>query len=286
MIKRSHIRQFLAIVDAGSFTEAARRIRVTQPALSVGIAQLEEIVRQKLFERNRRQVRLTEAGGLFLPIARELEAGFRRADEFGREHRAEWPVLKLGTIPTISSTLLQQVLASLPENITLEIIEGNDAQLRAGLVSGRIQAAVTTLREHEGPPFAHSLFREPYVMLGPKNHPFAGRDHVEPEEYASEIMIARRSCELLDATSRFFSKRGVRPRFAFRSESDERCIRLVAAGLGITTAPISLAVKGTTSLSVNGYDFFRRIGVLLAPDLASDAEWHARFQRVAQQISQ
>ena len=43
MIKRAHIRQFLAVVDAGSFTQAALRIRVTQPALSTGIAELEKL---------------------------------------------------------------------------------------------------------------------------------------------------------------------------------------------------------------------------------------------------
>lgn len=65
MIKRAHIRQFLAVVDAGGFTQAALRIRVTQPALSAGIAELERLVGTRLFLRNRRQIRLTEAGGAF-----------------------------------------------------------------------------------------------------------------------------------------------------------------------------------------------------------------------------
>src|SRR3546814_7538891 len=58
MIKRSHIRQFLAVVDAGSFTHAAQHIRVTQPALSTGVAELERLVGTQLFIRSRRQIRL------------------------------------------------------------------------------------------------------------------------------------------------------------------------------------------------------------------------------------
>src|SRR3546814_15107498 len=58
--------------------------RVTQPALSTGVAELERLVGTQLFIRSRRQIRLTEAGGRFLPIARELERGFRAADGFGR----------------------------------------------------------------------------------------------------------------------------------------------------------------------------------------------------------
>jgi len=85
---------------------------------------------------------------------------------------------------------------------------------------------------------------------------------VAAEELASEIMIARRSCEILEETSRFFTGAGVRPRFALRSDSDERCLSMVAAGLGITTAPASLAVAGTVAIDVTGYDFTRSVGLL------------------------
>ena len=52
-----------------------------------------------------------------------------------------------------------------------------------------------------------------------------------PEELAAEVMIARRSCEILEQTRRFFTRHQVRPRFSLPSESDERCLQMVAAGL-------------------------------------------------------
>jgi DNA-binding transcriptional LysR family regulator len=60
----------------------------------------------------------------------------------------------------------------------------------------------------------------------------------------------------------------VRPRFSLRSDSDERCLRMVAAGVGITTAPVSLAIEGVVPLKVSGYDFRRELGLLLGPELA------------------
>src|SRR3546814_18897196 len=105
-------------------------------------------------------------------------------------------------------------------------------------------------------------------MLIAADHPLAGRGQVTPEELAAETMIARRSCEFLDATSRFFTQHRVRPRFALRSDSDDRCIRMVAAGIGITTAPLSLAIEGVVSLRVAGYDFRRPLGLLIAADWA------------------
>ena len=102
-------------------------------------------------------------------------------------------------------------------------------------------------------------------LLVPVGHRLAGCGHVAAVDLAAEIMIARRSCEILEETSRFFTSAGVRPRFALRSDSDERCLAMVAAGLGITTAPASLMVAGTVAIDVAGYDFARTVGLLHDP---------------------
>ena len=265
MIKRAHIRQFLALVDAGSFTQAALRIRVTQPALSTGVAELEKLVGTPLFIRNRRQIRLTEAGGRFLPIARDLERGFRAADGFGRADDRQATELKLGVIRSAPAELLQAIAAALRPAFAIELVENSDSELRAALGSGRIHMALLALRSDECGDHVRPLYAEPLAMFIASDHPLAGRIEVDPEELAAETMIARRSCEFLDATSRFFTRHGVRPRFALRSESDERCLRMVAAGIGITTAPVSLAIDGIVPLKVAGYDFHRELGLIVDP---------------------
>ena len=269
MIKRAHVRQFLAVVDAGSFTHAAARIRVTQPALSSGIAELEKLVGTSLFIRNRRQIRLTEAGGRFLPIARDLERGFRAADDFGRADDRQATELKLGVIRSVSGEFLQAIVSALRLGFAIELIENNESELRAAIGSGRINLALVPLRSGERGDQVLPLYEEPLAMFIAADHPLAGRIEVGPEELAAETMIARRSCEFLDATSRFFTRHGVRPRFALRSESDERCLRMVAAGIGITTAPVSLAIDGIVPLRVAGYDFRRELGLLIDPAWAS-----------------
>jgi DNA-binding transcriptional LysR family regulator len=270
MIKRHHIRQFLGVADAGSFVQAAARLHITQPSLSAGIAELERLVGTRLFVRNRRHVRLTEAGGAFLMIARDLERGFRAADSFGRGTTPDWPTLRLGAIRTVSAQHLGAVVEPLLGSFGVELIEGTDHELRGGLASGRIACALTLLREVEHGLVAHRLWDEPYRMLVPTGHRLAQNGEVAPEELASEIMIARRACEVLDDTSRFFTATGVRPRFALRSDSDERCLAMVAAGLGITTAPASLTIAGTVPIMVTGYAFRRSVGLLCDPDFAAD----------------
>jgi DNA-binding transcriptional LysR family regulator len=284
MIKRAHIRQFLAVVDAGSFTQAALRIRVTQPALSTGIAELEKLVGMPLFIRNRRQIRLTEAGGRFLPIARDLERGFRSADSFGRESDRRAAELKLGVIRSAPAELLQAIAAALRPSFAIEVIENSDSELRAALGSGRIHMALVPLRAGERGGHVLPLYEEPLAMFIASDHPLAGRIEVDPEELAAETMIARRACEFLDATSRFFTRHGVRPRFALRSDSDERCLRMVAAGIGITTAPVSLAIDGIVPIKVTGYDFRRELGLIADPAWAALPEVEPRLAHALETI--
>lgn len=279
MIKRSHIRQFLAVVDAGSFTRAAQQIRVTQPALSTGVADLERLVGAPLFIRNRRQIRLTEAGGRFLPIARDLERGFRSADGFGRAEESDRPVLKLGTIRSVPGEFFQGIAAMLSRDFALEIGENSESELRATVHAGRLNMAILPLRSGERDPNVVPLYEEPMVMFVAADHPLAGQGEVSPEELAPETMIARRSCEFLDATSRFFTRHRVRPRFALRSDSDERCLRMVAAGVGITTAPASLAIDGIVPIKVRGYDFRRELGLLADPAWLAQPDMEQRFAR-------
>lgn len=279
MIKRSHVRQFLAVVDAGSFTRAAQQIRVTQPALSTGIADLERLVGASLFIRSRRQIRLTEAGGRFLPIARDLERGFRAADGFGRAEENDKPVLKLGTIRSVPGEFFQTIAALLSRDFALEIGENSDSELRAAVHGGRLNVAMVPLRPGERDSHVVPLYDEPMVMFVAADHPLAGQGEVAPEELAPETMIARRSCEFLDATSRFFTRHRVRPRFALRSDSDERCLRMVAAGVGITTAPASLAIDGIVPIKVAGYDFRRELGLLIDPAWIRQPDMEPRLSR-------
>ena len=79
MLEDCKIRAFLTVVEEGSFTRAARRLGVTQPAVSAQIASLEAAVGQTLFERGT-TLSLTPSGELFLQYARRIQDAYNLAN--------------------------------------------------------------------------------------------------------------------------------------------------------------------------------------------------------------
>jgi DNA-binding transcriptional LysR family regulator len=262
MMSRTHLRQFLAVVDTGSFTRAASQINVTQPTLSAGISELEKRLGARLFARGNRRVQLTEAGNRLLAHARAIERGFRAAEESVTGVAAPLQPIRLGILMSLPNGALGTALGRYHGAEPVELTEGDERSLAAALADGRIDMAVTLAN----PRFDSALlFRERYRLALSAAHPLASRDSVTAEEVAGETMIARRACELLAETSRFFTERGVRPPFAFRSANDDRSMAMVRAGLGITVAPVSLGGPGIAMPRLAGFDAVREIALLFAP---------------------
>ena len=259
MMKRTHLRQFLAVVETGGFTAAARRLNVTQPTLSSGIAELERLVGAVLFLRDRRAVRLTDAGNRLLAHARAIEREFRAAEASLGALAQAAPPLRLGALASIATATLVAIAKAYDGEAPLALVEGSETELRRKLADGQIEAALLPLRPEERAPL---LIEEGYAMMLPASHPLAGFAMLQPAQLAGETMIARRSCEILAETSRFFTQAGVRPRFFLRSANDDRCLAMVRAGMGVTTAPLSLQTEGVVAVPLAGYDFRRRIGLV------------------------
>ncbi|WP_109797936.1 MULTISPECIES: LysR family transcriptional regulator [Novosphingobium] len=284
MMKRAHLRQFLAVVETGNFTRAAERLAISQPALSAAIAELERLAGTRLFLRERRQVRLTEAGARLVTHARTIEREFRAAEAAFAEAPAPRAPLRLGVLPSIATAMLSAMVRRYAGVQPLILSEGTDAELRRKLAEGQVDAIITLLRPEDAERPSQTLLEEGYRLLLPQSHPLAGAALLDARDVAAETMIARRSCELLGETSRWFTQRGVRPPFFLRSANDDRCIEMVRAGMGVTTAPQSLAREGVVPIRLADYDFRRTLGLIAArerPHLAEEVSPLAEACRAA-----
>jgi len=282
---RYQLRYFLAVVDAGNFSRAAARVNVAQPTLSVAIAKLEASLGARLFHRSSQRVHLTEAGTRLLDHARRIESEFNLAE---RDVAGPRPtrLLRLGVLATIAAGLVERLVErrAAGEGEALEIVEGGERDLIARLERGRIDAALTVLRPDSRNYGREGLFREPYLLALPARHRLAGEKSVAAEALSEEAMILRRQCEALPETSRHFTARGVRPRFSFRTTSDERALAMVRAGLGVTVMPEGLPAEGVVRPALAGFGLSREIGLLFPPAFDEEARAASPTIRAAREL--
>jgi DNA-binding transcriptional LysR family regulator len=266
MIDRYLLRYFLAVIDCGSFSKAARQLNVAQPTLSVGIGKLERLLGAMLFQRTSKRVHLTEAGSRLATHARRIESEFNLAEAAVLDMKP-LRALRLGVISTFPmADLADTVRTARRSKIAerLQIVAGNERELLQRLSRGQIDSALTIVRMDSDRFASQALFSERYALAVPSEHRLAGKATITAEELSDDTMIVRRHCEVLSETSRHFTERGVRPFFAFRGTNDEQVLALVHAGLGITVMPASYTMKGVARPLLTGFDITRQMGLLFA----------------------
>ena len=167
-----------------------------------------------------------------------------------------------------SSTIARQA-SGVPTTIWAEF--SDDAMLvlakqlaELGLARGRIDMALTILRDNQTRFEAQPILTEGYALALSRRHRLADRASIAPEELIGETMLVRRQCEALPETSRFFTARGIRPFFAARTADESRAIAYVRCGMGITVMPECFTDPGIARPWLDGFTLTRRIGLLFA----------------------
>jgi DNA-binding transcriptional LysR family regulator len=263
MIDRYLLRYFLAVIDQGNFSKAAAACNVSQPTLSAGIAKLETLLGRPLFIRTNRRVELTAAAVHLADHARRIEAEFAAAERAVHETPAPLS-LRLGVLVSIPAAWIEDYVTALRDAgiaERIEFIEGRDRELAERLARGSLDVALGIIRD-DARFTAERLMTEGYRLAMPAGHPLAHRDLIDGSELAGETMLVRRHCELLSDTSRYFTARGVRPFFAARVTSDDRALRFVRAGLGVTVMTDCFAAPGVARPRLADFPFTRDIGLL------------------------
>jgi DNA-binding transcriptional LysR family regulator len=180
------LRYFVTIAEELSFTRAAERLFVSQPALSKQIRMLEKQLGACLFRRDRRAVRLTAMGEVLLPHARETLAAWRAAEAAVEEARAaERHTLVIGMSTSPGRGLLPALrtrLVSLYPDARPVLRQVNWADPSAGLADGSSDVAFVWLPLPDGERYRYAVVaQEPRVVALPHGHPLAARAAADRE---------------------------------------------------------------------------------------------------------
>jgi DNA-binding transcriptional LysR family regulator len=236
-IELRHVAALEAVARTRSFRAAARELGYTQSAVSQQIAQLEQIVGQRLFHRpgGPRRVELTEAGALLLghadAIVARLDAA--RAD-MAALARGEAGTLRVGIYQSVGQRLLPALLRGFRTRfprVAVSVREESDADDLLRLVEhGELDLTFADLPVPEGPFAWEEVLHDPYVLLVAADSELARRDSMPPlRELASVPLIGRRSG---GDPERLLRGRVPDLNVVFRTDDNGTVTALVAEGIG------------------------------------------------------
>lgn len=265
----ANLAAFIAIADHGSFSAAAERLHLTQPAVSKRIALLEGQLQARLFDRLGRQIVLTEAGQALLPRARrilgELEDTRRALDNLDNEVGGR---LSLATSHHIGlhrlPALLRQFTAAHPR-AALDIRFLDSELAYQEVLQGQVELAVTTLGPQTLPPLlATPVWRDPLEFVVAPRHSLAQRVGVDlPAIAAHPAVLPDPGTFTHRIVGDLFAAQGLTPSLRMTTNYLETIKMLVSVGLAWSVLPHSLIDDQVVALPLPGITLQRQLGYVI-----------------------
>jgi DNA-binding transcriptional LysR family regulator len=242
VIELRYLQYFRAVAEELSFSRAARRLHIAQPALSRAVKQLESALGTILLERSRHHVRLTPAGAVLLResilLFDQLEESLRRVRRTGAGEEGE---LRLGYIGPPTDPFLGRLLAEYQQRyprVAVHLEERTPERVWEMVAKGRLAIAITRpVVGYESSGLKTALLREERLgVVVPSNHPLAQKRQMDWKALARRplIVLARREgMGLHDAVIAGCRRAGVIPTLVQTPSLIGTVMTYVEAGAGI-----------------------------------------------------
>ncbi len=247
-----HLRYFQAVAEELSFSKAARKLRIAQPALSRAVQEMERELGTQLIERERRSPRLTPAGAVLLHetglILERLEESLRRVRRTAQGEEGE---LRLGYIGPPTRMFLAPLLKAYQERyprVTVILEERTPERVWEMVSKGRLSVGLTRpVLAHEALGLQTLLLREEkFCAAVPKDHAWAKLSSLPWKKLAGEalIILARREgAGSHDAIRAACAAAGFEPKVKHAPSVIGTILQYVESGAGVGIVPESTVSK-------------------------------------------
>ena len=278
------LRTLDAIARHGSFSRAARELNLTQPAVSMQVAQLERRLGLPLLERIGKRAFPTRAGEVLLAHAarafRELQAGIEHVQELRGVVAGR---VRLGTSASISVYLLPQALgrfrARFPA-IDLVVVTGTASDVARGLVANDLDVGLVSLPLRDRELTVTPFYRDELVAVAPPQARWRRHGPIRPAELAQHpLILFDRGSTVRREIDAWFARAEVPARAAMELGNTEAMKKFVEAGLGLSvtsafSAKADVAARRLVAMRLSP-PLVRQIGLVrrrdkpVAPSLAA-----------------
>ncbi|MBP2653246.1 MAG: transcriptional regulator, LysR family [Firmicutes bacterium] len=239
------IRYFISAAEYLNFTEAAKHLFITQPTLSQQIAELEEYLDVKLFDRNGRSIRLTVAGEVFLKEAKEIIIKTEEAVAATRRIRSGLiGNIKIGFMAEAAKKFLPQFVAKFRQrysNIDLSLTQYTLWPLTNALRHGQLDIACMLAFNLDKKDFAwKTLYTDFLAAVVRYDHPLANEKTITLSAIAEEPFVLMSRDEgpaPIDQLVKAFADRGITPKVVSHHRFMESVLMSIESGIGISILP-------------------------------------------------
>lgn len=196
-IRRPEIGELEALVTAlrtGSIGEAARRLGVSQPALSKRLRHLEAVAGTRLLERSPQGVVATPAGSRLATSALRVIDEVALLDGVLAELRGQSAPVRIASSPVVADRLLPELLAAARDALTglpIELTAANSTVVRRLVESGAADLGIVATEVPDSDPGAPVIATDEVVVVVPVGHPWAERTSVSLEELSATPLVLR-----------------------------------------------------------------------------------------------
>jgi molybdate transport repressor ModE-like protein len=244
------MRVFIAVAESGSFTQASRRIHLSQPAVSRAVAALEKEIGVPLLERSGKRASLTNAGQRLLSRGRRLLAeAVALREELQASERLGAGSLRLAADPSACHYLLPAVLREFKESFPAcaWTVMPTSAVAALELVREKSVEVAMVTRPLRLPASARfeRLFEEELVFAVAASHPWgAGREASSRDIERYSFLLPEKESDSYELIDRYFARRSLRLKVLAELGSVEAIRAMAAYGLGVGILP-RWAISGT-----------------------------------------
>jgi LysR family transcriptional regulator for metE and metH len=260
MLELRHLRTLMALAEAGNISVAAKRVHLTQSALSHQLKVLEDHYGTQLFERKSTPLRLSPAGHRLLRLARDCTAQIAAADsDIARIIGGESGTLRIAVECHTCFDWLMPSMDAFRENwpeVEMDLVSGFHPDPVGLLEEARADFVITSEPAKRKHIVYHPLFRFEIFALLAKNHPLIEKEWLEPEDFAKYTLITYPVPEhMIDVIRQRLEPAGIHP--------ERRTVELTIAILQLVASRRGLAALPGWAVHAyieRGYVIAKRVG--------------------------
>jgi DNA-binding transcriptional LysR family regulator len=265
------LKTFLEVCQQGSFSRAAEKLRVTQPAISAQIRSLEKEVGATLFDRKSGKVSTTAAGRVFEPFAEHcLQCYSHIIMTVADLQRSPRGSISISANETTCLYVFPKIFAQFKKQcprVNLGIVRAERARTMEAVLKRQVDFGVISLPLKDPRLHTTLIHKDELVLVVQPSHPLAEREKIKIDELVQYPLLLPKQGRQREQIDGIFQMHDFHPKLAMEVDSGELLKRLILAGLGVGFLPrVNVAedeaAKQLCTVRIEGFRLARDLALI------------------------